>query len=453
MKKIFVIKILFINVLVLFLCMNFCIADKKDTEQKQEEAIAKVKSEAEFANKQLILEADEYLNKALFALEQNDQEEAKLNYHLFLDKINCVDVEQSITKFLLTDCQNLMNKIKNINEMDTNKEHLNRDNIFKVSMEYDKEELDKWMNIYTGKFKKNIQGALERSKKYEKLIQNIFEEYNLPQELTYLPIVESLFKNTAISRVKAVGLWQIMSHRGRALGLQINYWIDERRDPEKSTRAAAKYLKELFILLNDWHLALSAYNRGEYGLIRDMKFSNSSSVHDMKERNATPTETQNFVPQFIIAVTIAQNPEKYGFTNLKYETPLEYDTVTINKVIDLKIVAKCANTTVEEIKELNPAILAWCTPHGYKNFELRLPVGSKDSFLKNIELEKDLNPSPGYIKYKVKKGDWTEKIARKYKTTVKAIKQDNPSIAHKKYLKVGQVLIIRPGRKYYTGKK
>ena len=245
-------------------------------------------------------------------------------------------------------------------------------------------------------------------------------------------------------------MWQIMAHRCQALGLQINYWVDERRDPIKSTRAAAKYLRELFVLLNDWHLALSAYNRGEYGLIRDMKFSNSSSVLEMKERHAIPKETQNYVPQFIASVKIAKNPEEYGFKDLKYEEPLSFDTVVIDKVIDLKIVAKCADTTVEVIKELNPSILAWCTPHGYKNFELHLPTGTKDIFLENISKEKDLNPDPGFVKYKVKKGDYLEKIAREFRTTVKAIKEDNPKLKKQKYLQPKQVIIIRPGRKYYN---
>lgn len=445
--KLFKVKTLLTGSILFFCIVNLCFSDETN---KQTDA----KSDIEFSNKQIIIEADEYLNKALFALEQDDSEEAMLNYHLFLDKINSVDVDLTATKFLITDCQNIITKIKNINEMNTDRSYLNKNNKFnEISLEYDKEILNQWIQTYTtGNAKKSIQGALERSTKYKQMIIDILNEYNLPQELVYLPVVESLFKNTAVSKVKAVGLWQIMAHRGQALGLNINYWIDERKDPEKATRAAARYLKELFILLNDWHLALSAYNRGEYGLIRDMKFSNASSISEMKERNAIPKETQNFVPQFIVAVKIANDPEKYGFTDLNYEKPLQYDTVIINKVMDLKIVAKCANTTVEEIRELNPAILAWCTPHGYKDFELKIPYGSKDDFLKNIALEKDLNPSPGYIKHKVKKGEWLEKLAVQYKTTTKEIKQDNPKIAKQKYLKVGQVLIIRPGRKYYNEK-
>jgi membrane-bound lytic murein transglycosylase D len=243
-----------------------------------------------------------------------------------------------------------------------------------------------------------------------------------------------------------------MGHRGKSLGLQINYWVDERRDPEKATRAAAKYLKELFILLNDWQLALLSYNRGEFGIIRDMKFSNASSVEEMKERSATPKETQNYVPQFIVATKIGENPQEYGFDNLQYECPLEYDIVIINKVIDLKVVAKCADTTVEIIRQLNPSILAWCTPHGYNNFELKIPSGTKDIFLENIAKEKELNPSPGFIKHKIKKGEWLELIAQKYRTSVKEIKNDNPKLKKQKYIYSGQIIVIRPGRKYFDCK-
>lgn len=398
-----------------------------------------------------IMEADKCLTHALSACKQNNYDDANVNYHKFLEKLNSLELKPEEVELLLTDCENILRKIKNINGLETNKEHLNRDEAFEISMDYDEKILNNWIQKYsTGKAAQGIRLALERSGKYKDMIVSVLKEYNLPEDLQYLPIIESLFNNNVVSKAKAVGMWQIMAHRGKALGLQINYWVDERRDPVKSTRAAAKYLRELFVLLNDWHLALSAYNRGEYGLIRDMKFSNSSSVMEMKERHAIPKETQNYVPQFIASVKIAKNPEEYGFKDLKYEEPLSFDTVVIDKVIDLKIVAKCADTTVEVIKELNPSILAWCTPHGYKNFELHLPAGTKDLFLENISKEKDLNPDPGFIKYKVKKGDYLERIAREFRTTVKAIKEDNPKLKKQKYLQPKQVIIIRPGRKYYT---
>ncbi len=452
-KKIKIFLTVFLTVNFLFVSsVSFC-SDKRKSKPSNKESIVEVKQEEEFDNpvKKNIMEAADNLNIALSGCIQSDYSNVSENYHKFLEKINSLNLKPEEIEFLLTDCENMLRKIKNINNIDTNRNHMNRDKTFEISMLYDEEILDKWMKIYTsGKAKQNVKIALERSGKYRDMILEILKEYNLPQELLYLPIVESLFNNKTVSRAKAVGLWQIMAHRGQALGLHINYWIDERKDPVKATRAAAKYLKELFILLNDWHLALSAYNRGEYGLIRDMKFSNSSSMIEMKYRNATPKETQNYIPQFIVAVKIANDPEKYGFTDLHYQEPLKYDVVIINKVMDLKVVAKCANTTVETIKELNPAILAWCTPHGYKNFELHLPYGTKDIFLENIVKEKDLNPSPGFIRYKVKKGEYLEKIAKNFKTTVNAIKEDNPKLKKQKYIQPNQILVIRPGRKYYS---
>jgi membrane-bound lytic murein transglycosylase D len=442
---IFAINFLFIDT------VSLCSDKTNDIEENEELTVTIKEEEIDNSLKKTIMEATDNLNVAINGCIQSDYVNVSENYHKFLEKINSIKLKPEEIEFLLTDCENMLRKIKNINNIDTNRNHMNRDKTFEISMAYDQEVLDKWMKIYTtGKPKQNIKTALERSGKYRDMILEILKEYNLPEELLYLPIVESLFNNNTVSTAKAVGLWQIMAHRGQALGLHINYWIDERKDPVKATRAAAKYLKELFILLNDWHLALSAYNRGEYGLIRDMKFSNSSSLTEMKQRNATPKETQNYIPQFIVSVKIASDPEKYGFTDLHYQEPLKYDVVIINKVIDLKIVAKCANTTVEIIRELNPAILAWCTPHGYKNFELHLPSGTKDVFLENIAKEKDLNPSPGFIKYKVKKGEYLEKIAKNFKTTVKAIKEDNPKLKKQKYIQPNQIIVIRPGRKYYN---
>ena len=142
-----------------------------------------------------------------------------------------------------------------------------------------------------------------------------------------------------------------------------------------------------------------------------------------------------------------KTPQKYGY-DLVYDPPLVYDTVKIPTVIDLKIVAQCAGTSLSTIRELNPSLIAWCTPHNAPDFELHIPSGTAGAFTANIALVKDLNPSPGYIKYKVLGNDWLEKIAKKFSTTVTAIKEDNARVKKQKYLRVGQVLIIRPGRKY-----
>ena len=442
-----------LSFLILFSNPAFPSSDVKQAINEAEEVIA-AECKVDDDTKQKIMDADESFQKVTEAYHNGDYELTKEEYKKFLEKLKDIDIDSEMTTFLLTDFENILIKLKNINNIGSCKKDFNKNsNKNEISMSYNQEILDKWFKIYTtGKSKESVRLALQRSGRYMDMIKKVLKEYDLPEELKYLPIVESLFNNSTVSRAKAVGLWQIMSHRGKSLGLQINYWVDERRDPEKATRAAAKYLKELFILLNDWQLALVAYNRGEFGIIRDMKFSNASSVEEMKERSATPKETQNYVPQFIVAVKIAENPAEYGFENLDYETPLEYDTVVLNKVIDLKVVAKSANTTVETIKELNPSIMAWCTPHGYNNFELKIPVGTKDIFLDNIAKEKELNPSPGFIKHKVKKGEWLELIAQKYKTSVKEIKNDNPKLKKKKHIYPGQIIVVRPGRKYYNGK-
>jgi membrane-bound lytic murein transglycosylase D len=303
------------------------------------------------------------------------------------------------------------------------------------------------MKLYSeGKAKPIVQKALTRSGRYRPMILGILKEYDLPEELVYLPVVESLYSVNDLSCAGALGLWQLMPDSGRGLGLKVNYWIDERKDPEKSTRAAAQYLKELYLMFDDWHLALAAYNRGEFGLGRDLKFSKATNICEMKSRNAVPRETQSYVPQFIASTIIGDNPKEYGFDTV-YDPPIQYDKVKIEKIVDLKIAAECAGSTLEVIRELNPALKAWCTPHGYPDFELNIPSGTKETFIANIAKVKELNPSSGFIKYKIVKRDTLSKIAKKFGTTVASVRDDN-HIKNPKALRIGQVLIIRPGRKY-----
>jgi membrane-bound lytic murein transglycosylase D len=399
-----------------------------------------------------ILAASTSYKKAVTAFSEGNLEKSKKHFSKFMDKLSKIDIDPTFYAFLFEDIDELLAKLKKLYSSNYD---ISRKQDYSIPMTIaDDSLIKKYIEIYTsGKAKEHIKTALEKSGAYKEMILKTLEKFDLPLELFYLPVVESLYNLNTVSHAGAVGLWQIMPHRGRALGLKINYWIDERRDPEKSTKAACVYLKQLYLMLNDWHLVLAAYNRGEYGLIRDMKFSNASDISELVSRNAVPKETQNYVPQFIAATTIGSNLEKYGFINLQYKSPQNYDVYKTDKVIDLKIVAQCANTTAEEIKKLNPALNAWCTPHGYSNFELKIPYGSKELFIKNIKQVKDLNPSPGFIKHKVKKGECIEKIAEKYKTTFKEIYKDNHSLSKQKYLREGQIITIRPGRKYFDQKK
>jgi membrane-bound lytic murein transglycosylase D len=393
--------------------------------------------------------AQEAYKETVTAFKEGAFEKSKKYFSIFMERLSKADIDPGAFFFIFEDIDEILAKL---NQFYTLNDPALFPKNYSISITTSGDSLvRKYIEIYSsGKGKERVKTAFERSGAYKDMILNTLRDFNLPIEFFYLPVVESLYNPNTVSHAGAVGLWQIMQHRGRALGLQINYWIDERRDPEKSTKAACTYLKQLYLMLNDWHLVLAAYNRGEYGLIRDMKFSNASDISEMVSRKAVPKETQNYVPQFIAAATIGADLESYGFTNLHYDSPQKYDIYKTDKVIDLKIVAQCSETTVEEIKKLNPALNAWCTPHGYPDFELKIPYGSKDSFIENIAQVKDLNPSHGFIKHKVTKGEWLEKIATKYKTTPKEIYKDNADLSRQQYLRPGQIIIIRPGRKYFV---
>jgi membrane-bound lytic murein transglycosylase D len=318
-----------------------------------------------------------------------------------------------------------------------------------IPLDGENELVRKYLKIYTaGKPREKVLEALERSGRYRAMIESVLKEYNLPAELVYLPILESLYDENDLSAAGALGLWQLMPARARDLGLRVNFWIDERKDPEKSTRAAARYLKQLFIIFDDWHLALAAYNRGENGLARDLALTNATNIAEMCERNAVPLETQNYVPQFIVCTLIGENPGKYGFLPA-YEKPPAIDEVRVNAALDLTIVARCAGTTMETIRELNPALKVWCTPPNYSGFILHLPAGAKKAFAAAITGEKDLNPSQRYVKYRVAKGDSLSSIADTFCTTSAAIREDNHILQYRR-CKANQTLVIRPGKQYYV---
>jgi len=419
--------------------------------------------------KQIIKEVENLYNQAVIAYEEGNINLAENLYRRAFKKLSRSDMDAVMNYQLKEEYDNLFGKMDVLLEemernsesiLDVSKEELKgAENLeaeeikgnYIIPIDTENSLVKKYIKLYTeGERRKAIAEALERSGRYRKMIFEILEEYDLPRELIYLPVVESLYKVSAYSRARAVGLWQLMETPARNLGLVINYWIDERRDPEKSTRAALKFLKDLHTWFNDWHLALAAYNRGQRGIGSDLKFSKAVDFDQLVEREALPKETEDFVPKFVSCVIIGENYQDYGFS-LNFQQPLDYDEVVLDKVIDLEIIAKCVGTTEAEIKELNPALQAWCTPKNYSNFKLKLPAGTEDKFFVNIAEVKDLTPGRGFIRYKVRRGDILGAIAQEYYTTVYAIKRDN-NIRNINKIKTGQVLIIRPGRKYFRSK-
>ncbi|MFH2204304.1 MAG: transglycosylase SLT domain-containing protein [Elusimicrobiota bacterium] len=320
-----------------------------------------------------------------------------------------------------------------------------------IEIDPENEITKKFIQLYTEKRPDSVREALERSGRYRAFIESELRQAGLPRELFYLVMTESEYKRNAVSRSGAAGLWQFMPFTARAYGLEVSYWVDERFDPEKATKAAIRHLSDLHQWFKDWHLALAAYNRGLNGIGRDLKFSNSADFGKLADRKVLPQETHNYVPKFMACVLIGEAPENYGIKP-NYEEPEPYDIVELDRDLDLGIAAKCAGTTKEVIQRLNPHIRAWCTPRNRPGFPLRIPQGVKEEFLKKLAAVKDWNPGPELVRYKVRRGDYLGKIARSYRTTVKNIMQQN-NIHNPRLLRPGMMLKIQPGKDFYHKKK
>jgi membrane-bound lytic murein transglycosylase D len=268
-----------------------------------------------------------------------------------------------------------------------------------------------------------LQHALERGGRYREMIEGTLRDQGVPQELIYLAQAESGFHPLALSRVGARGMWQFMSSRARGYGLQHNLWVDERQDPEKSTRAAAHHLKDLYNQFGDWYLAMAAYNSGPGTVQSAVKRTGYADFWELYRRNVLPKETRNYVP-IILAVTImAKNPAQYGLGDIVPEQPVPYDAVVINYSVDLRLVAQCIDVSPATLQDLNPSLLRLATPKD-QSFELRLPVGTRDRYLAAIE------PIPPQMRvwwryHEVADGDTLASIARTYRTSLAAIEKEN----------------------------
>ncbi|MFZ5447485.1 MAG: transglycosylase SLT domain-containing protein [Thermodesulfobacteriota bacterium] len=234
---------------------------------------------------------------------------------------------------------------------------------------------------------------LARSTRYLPMIQEIFQEAGLPEDLAYLAMIESGFNNKAYSPAAACGMWQFIKGTGLRYGLVIDSYVDERRDPEKATRAAAKYLLDLYKQFGSWYLAAASYNCGEGRVQRELNQSNHKNFWELSANMCLPTETKNYVPQMIAATIIAKNPEKFGFKNVPYLPPLKVDKVKVNETTSLTAAAVAVNVPKEELAALNPELLRGITPPGTPSYNLNLPANSKELFTKNITLARIEHPA------------------------------------------------------------
>ena len=304
--------------------------------------------------------------------------------------------------------------------------------------------VDKWISYFTGKGRGVMETYLSRSSRYLPMMKNVLRENGLPENLVYVALIESGFSPKAHSRANAVGYWQFIAGTARRFGLEINGFVDERRDPVLSTRAAVEYFKDLYSLFESWHLALAAYNSGEYRINRIVLRHYNRNFWYLADKKALPSETRNYVPKFIAAVHIASNPKKYGFSDIAYQKPLSYEVVPVLKALSLKKLAQELNLPYEQLKALNPSYKGEYVPVYVKDMILRVPVGLKtltQASLKKSYMKKPKYSYHNFYWYRVRRGDSLYKIARRNRITVSNLKREN-GIRRGSLIRVGQRLKV-----------
>lgn len=300
----------------------------------------------------------------------------------------------------------------------------------------------KWLAYFQGKGRPHMERYLARSTRYMTLMKRILRQNGLPEDLIYIALIESGFSSKATSKAAAVGYWQFIKWTGKRYGLEINSLVDERRDPVLSTQAAAEYFKGLYSMFGSWYLAMASYNVGENRVKKEVAKHFTRDFWELARRRRLPRETVNYVPKFIAAKLIAKNPAKYGFTDIEYEKPIEFELVKSDKPLNLRLLSEKMGIEYEEFKRLNPKFRGEIAPlKTTNNLELRVPVGQiqlamnsmSSAIVEKVELIADAGDTQ---LYRIRSGDSLYSVARKYRTTVAWLRDVND---------------IKPGRKLRIG--
>ncbi len=297
-----------------------------------------------------------------------------------------------------------------------------------------------FVELFGDRLRPSLERGLSRGAPYLPMIREIFLEEGLPLDLAYIPLVESAFRTDAVSRASARGMWQFMRGTAVEQGLRYDWYVDERSDPEKATRAAAQYLKMLYERFENWHLALAAYNAGPGRIQRALSRSGKDTFWDISSSSRyLPRETRDYVPLVLAAIVVARNPDHYGLEVVPDE-PLVYETVILEHAVDLRRVAEWTGTSVEAIQGLNPELRRWTTPLDTEDYLLRVPTGVAEPLVTRLASlgPEDLVPTADYV---VVSGDTLTGVAAKLKVSRYDLADAN-YISREAHLKIGQRLIV-----------
>jgi membrane-bound lytic murein transglycosylase D len=291
---------------------------------------------------------------------------------------------------------------------------------------------------------------LVRLSRYQPLVEKIYSEFNMPSDLVYLSLVESGFNPYAFSRAKATGPWQFMKGTGKVYGLRIDNYVDERRDPIKSTVAAARYLRDLYDLFGAWPLAMAAYNAGEGKVMRALHKVQGETFSDISKTKLIRAETKQYVPRIMAATVIARNPDQYGFPQNPV-APHQFEEVVVNRPLHFHAIANTTGIPYEELRLLNPELRRDATPPGESAYHLKVPVGTSTKVVELLDRVPTYKfpPLPANVQhvkadngrwYRVRGGDTLEKVSKRFRVPMKTLKAKNNLTSP--VIKTGELLII-----------
>lgn len=308
------------------------------------------------------------------------------------------------------------------------------------------------IHFFNTSIRSRFEQWLIRLSRYRPLVENIFSEFNLPSDLVYLSLVESGFNPHAYSRAKATGPWQFMKGTGLVYGLRIDHYVDERRDPIKSTVAAARYLRDLYDLFGTWPLAMAAYNAGEGKVMRALHKAQAETFSDISKTKLIRAETKQYVPRIMAATIIARNPDQYGFSQDPV-APHQFEEVTVNRPLHFRAIANTTGVSYEDLQLLNPELRRDATPPDDSPYHLKVPVGTGAKVAQLLDRIPTYKFPPLQVHarakqvktdrsrwYKVRAGDTLEKVSKRFRVPLKTLKTKNH--LNGPVIKPGELLII-----------